>query len=89
MFHKVVWQHMQGVTGFLINFYCKFTKESFSVQYFENRLRFERIMAMSLWPRFLAHPVYMTVHVDTKQFECISANNVRYATTHIQHGYRY
>jgi len=22
-----------------------------------NRLRFDRIMAMNLWPRFLAHPV--------------------------------
>jgi len=53
MFHKVVWQHMQGVMEFLIAFYCKFTKESSSGQYFENRLRFERIMAMSLWPRFL------------------------------------
>ena len=52
MFHKVVWQHMQGVMEFLIAFYCKFTKESSSGQYFENRLRFERIMATSLWPRF-------------------------------------
>ena len=25
---------------------------------FVNRLRFDRIMVMSLWPRFLAHPVY-------------------------------
>ena len=27
-----------------------------------NRLRFDRIMAMSLWPRFLAHPVDMSGH---------------------------
>jgi len=29
------------------------------VKKFENRFRFGRIMAMSLWPRFLAHPVYL------------------------------
>jgi len=29
MFHKVVWQHMQGVVV-LIMFYCKFTRESAS-----------------------------------------------------------
>jgi len=34
----------------------KFTKES-SSEFFLNRLRFDRIMVMSLWPRFLAHPV--------------------------------
>ena len=28
------------------------------VKTFVNRLRFDRIMVMSLWPRFLAHPVY-------------------------------
>jgi len=27
--------------------------------FFLNRLRFDRIMVMSLWPRFLAHPVYV------------------------------
>jgi len=26
---------------------------------FFNRLRFDRIMATSLWPRFLAHPVVL------------------------------
>jgi len=26
-----------------------------------NRLRFDRIMVMSLWPRFLAHPVDCTL----------------------------
>ena len=26
--HKVVWQHMQGVVGFLLTVYCKFTRES-------------------------------------------------------------
>jgi len=27
-FHKVVWQHVQGMAGFKKNVYCKFTKES-------------------------------------------------------------
>jgi len=32
----------------------------------ENRLRFDSIMAMSLWPHFLAHPVYCKVASRTK-----------------------
>jgi len=28
MFHKVVWQHAQGVVGFLVMRYCKFTRKS-------------------------------------------------------------
>jgi len=27
-----------------------------------NRFRFDRIFAMSLWPHFLAHPVYFTAN---------------------------
>jgi len=36
-----------------------------------NRLRFDRIMAMSLWPRFLAHPVCPIVSIiqSFKQLE--------------------
>jgi len=35
---------------------------NFQWQKFFNRLRFDRIMVMSLWPRFfLAHPVYILV----------------------------
>jgi len=37
-------------------FNCKFTKESSSEKNF-NRLRIDRIMVVSLWPRFLAHSV--------------------------------
>jgi len=32
------------------------------VQKFVNRLRVDRIMVMSLWSRFLAHPVYPDMH---------------------------
>ena len=31
---------------------------------FVNRLRFDRIVVMSLWPRFLAHPVYLCVRMN-------------------------
>jgi len=58
-FHKVVWQHMQVLEGFLITrpVYCKFTKESFSKNFFvHNRLKFDRLMAMSLWPHFFDPP---------------------------------
>ena len=30
------------------------------VIFFKNRLRIDRITVMSLWPRFLAHPVYLS-----------------------------
>ena len=54
---------MQGVVEFLITtINCKFTKESFSEK-IENRLRFDRIMATRLWPRFLAHPVSYVSHL--------------------------
>ena len=36
---------------------ANFSKESFSEK-FVNRLRFDRIMVMSLRPSFLAHPVH-------------------------------
>jgi len=55
MFHKVVRQHMQGVVGFLIKTYVKFTKESFTKKCLY-RLRFDRIMAMSLWPHCFGPP---------------------------------
>jgi len=60
MFHTVVWQHMQGVAGFLIMTTAKLPK-NVSVKNFENRLRFDRIMAMSLCLSFLAHPVLCAV----------------------------
>ena len=53
---------MQGAVGFCVcSFNCKFTKESSSENNFYNRLRFGRIMVMSLWPRFL----YTLVTVPT------------------------
>jgi len=59
MFHKVVYQHMQGaVEYFLHPFNCKFIKQ-FSSDFLNNRLRFDRVMVNgheSVVP-FLAHPV--------------------------------
>ena len=54
---------MKGVVGFLIKFYCKFTKESSDEKFFnDNWLRFDRIMAVSLQPHFFwpMHLVYIT-----------------------------
>jgi len=56
MFRQVVWQHLQGVLVVLITIDRKFTTESFSEKNV-NRLRFDRILSLSLWPRFFAHPV--------------------------------
>ena len=33
------------------------------LKFFLNWLRFDRIMVMSLWPTFLAHPVHVSVQV--------------------------
>jgi len=58
MFHKVVLYHVQGLVGFLITTSLKIYQEIFQWKRLENWLKFDRIMAMSLWPHFLAHPVY-------------------------------
>ena len=57
MFHKVVWQHMQRVVVFLITSLLQIYQGIFQSKSFVKRLRFDRIMAMSLWPHFLAQPV--------------------------------
>ena len=57
MFHKVVWQHMQGVVGFFNNALLQIYLEIFQWKNW-NRLRFDRIMAMDLWPHFWVHHVY-------------------------------
>jgi len=59
MFNKVVWQNMQGVVGYFNNdFTANLPKILTLKKYFENQLRFGRIMAKTLWPHFLAYPVY-------------------------------
>jgi len=52
MFHKVVWQRMRSMVGFLITTLLQIYTKISVTQYFENRLRFDRTMAMSLWPVF-------------------------------------
>ena len=49
---------MQGVAEFLNALNCNFSKESSSEKIFLNRLRFDRIVVMSLLSPFLTHPVY-------------------------------
>jgi len=48
MFHKVVWQHLQGVLGFLITSLLQIYEGIFQWKKIENRLRFDRITAVSL-----------------------------------------
>jgi len=50
---------------FLYLFNCKFTKESSSEKNSSNQLRTNRIMVMSQWPRFLAHPVHRVPQMET------------------------
>ena len=56
LFYKVVWQHTQGDVGHirnsLLQIYCIIRHW----MKFENRLRFDRIMVMTLMCRLLAHP---------------------------------
>jgi len=52
MFQKVVWQHMQEVLRFFNNqLTANLLRSLLLKKIFENRLRFDRIVAMSLWPR--------------------------------------
>jgi len=57
MFHNVIWQHMQGVVGFLITSLLQIYQGILQWKKPENQSCFDRIMAMSLCPLFLAHPV--------------------------------
>ena len=56
-FHKLVWQHNQGMVGFLTMTFTADLPRNLPAKKIENRLRFDRSMATSLWPQFLAHPV--------------------------------
>jgi len=52
---------------------CKYTMESSSENIIVNRLRFDRIMVMSLWP-LLAHPAYFIYyHFSNMQYRPNSA----------------
>ena len=64
---------------FLYPFNCKFIKESFSEKNFFNRLRIYRIMVMSLWPRFLAHPVHVPVLKISRKNDGWTTTGIRYS----------
>jgi len=72
MFHKVVWKHMQGAMGFLITNLLQIYQGIFQWKKFVNRLRFDRIIAMSLWPHFLTHPVVLMVSWPQSPHPCCS-----------------
>jgi len=55
MFHKVAWQHTQGVVGFLMTNLLQIYRGIFLLK-ISKIGQFDR-MATSLWPDFLAHPV--------------------------------
>ena len=61
---------------FNIHLTAKFTKEPCSEKNCVNRLRFDRVIVMSLWPRFLAHPVY-TVSQKTRH-QALAHNFTKY-----------
>jgi len=43
-------------------------RRTLSVKFCKNRLRFDRIVIMSLWPTFLAHPVHVVL--DWREWRC-------------------
>jgi len=57
---------MQGAVGLLISTWVQIYQGIFQWKIFLIQLRFDRIMVMSLWPCFLAHPValrwYLTIN---------------------------
>ena len=52
MFHKVMGQPMQSLVGYVITIYKKIVHW----KTLENRLRFDKVMAMSLWLYFFGPP---------------------------------
>jgi len=58
MFRKVAWQYMQGMVGLLITSLLQIYQRIFQRKHFVNRSRFDRIMAMRLWPHFFRHTPY-------------------------------
>ena len=57
VFHKLVRQHMQRMVGFLVTTLLQIYKGILQWNTYEDRLAFDRIMAVSLRSHFLAHPV--------------------------------
>ena len=49
---------MQGAVGLLIAVYLQIYQGISQLKKFLNRLRFDRIMVMSLWPRFFWLTLY-------------------------------
>jgi len=62
--------------NFKYPFNCKFTRESSSQNFF-NRLRFDGITVMSLWPRCLVHPVRLSPCCSAGRRDASSAGLLR------------
>ena len=54
--YKAVWQHMQGVVGLLVTSLLQILP----VKKIVNRLRFDKIMVISVCPHFFAPPCIYT-----------------------------
>jgi len=65
-FHKVVWKHMQGVVGFSVTFLLQIYYRSSLWKNFENRLKFDRDITMSMMSPFLWNTVYIQI-IDKKK----------------------
>jgi len=50
MFHEIVWQHVQGVMGFLITGLVQMYQEIFQWKNFKNRLRFDGVCGRLFGP---------------------------------------
>jgi len=79
----VTYATCDGIFLYLFNY--KFTKVSPN-EFFLNRLRFERIMVMSLWPRFFGPPC-LIVHLKLSNLSrfrsgvCVHLGNAPYASS--------
>ena len=83
MLHEAVWQHMQCLVGFLIK-NTPYFLEIFQWEFFENRSRFDRIMAINLGYRFRPTPytdLNKSTHLhDAFNWLCASASRSLFRT---------
>jgi len=63
-----MWQHMQGVVGYLITTLLQIYKGILKRKNVENQLRFDRIIAMSLSPHFFGPRYTSTILTRLQKF---------------------
>ena len=75
MFHKVVLQHTQGLVGFLIIISLQIYQRMSQWKNFENRIRFNRYIAMSMVSPFLRNTVYMFNVLQTTETQHVALSS--------------